>query len=315
MMKLIKAIAFTTGVFLLSNQAAQANGLLVGYVDYTHTGQPSMQTAISHGYNMIVVSFASVTANGDASLSPVLSSYDLQHQINQAHANGTKVLVSVGGEDNTFNPGTSVSSQTVAQSIYANLIKPYGFDGIDFDLESISWSAQQVKNLINNLKQIDPDIIISGAPQASMWVKPGVGTTITFAPALWAGSNGLVESSLFNYIFLQAYNQYGGMQVYQGDKEYMDNTPGILTAVYDLYQQNIHWGTTQLIVGEPSSSDAGHGLTPQQTAADITCLKTGKSCQYTPSQLYPNTPGVMTWSIGHDADHGWAFANAVKEVL
>lgn len=320
-----KLIGAMLGIGLASaalGQTAQ-KGLLVGYIDYTGAaGKPTLVQSVQQGYNMIVIGFASVSGN-QANINLIAPPYSstLVQQVQSAQQMGAKVLVTLGGQNNTFNPATPVQpgeAKAVADSLYTNVLKKYNLDGVDFDLETVPVGPQFVKDLIVELKKLDPSIIITGAPQASVWWKNG--GTLSYAPGIWAGKDGLVQSGLFNDILLQVYNQFGGIQVYaNGSAKLGENTPGIVAALYDLYLTNnkIPQGT-KLILGFPSSkSAASDGMyDPQQIKAELNCLSTGQQCTaaYQPSKQYA-VPGIMTWSIGHDAQDNspsWNFSSQLK---
>ena len=307
------ALTIAHNVLPAVHDSLSGQGLLVGYIDYTSPSQPSLLDAISHGYNMIIIGFGEV--DGDEASLPLNSDYmpTLKTQIAEVKQQGTKVLLTLGGENNTFHPPAGASSAdavAIAKNLYSNVIKPYAFDGIDFDLETVSYSADFVEQIIMNLKDLDPNIIISGAPQASVWWKDDNGT-LAFAPNIW---NDLVASGDFTYIMLQAYNQGGGIRVYtQSGQSLGPQDPGIFAALYDLYlSQHKIPASTQLVIGEPSSPVAGNGLDdPTKIRMDIECLMTSNNCvTYAPTTHYI-VPGVMTWSIGHDAENNYHFADSL----
>lgn len=298
---LLLTFLFPITLFANTNNVENSAGILVGYIDYTSSNQPSLENSSKAGYNFFIIGFADVQGE-TANLDPSTNAYAIKSQIQNAHTAGAKVLITVGGEVNTFNPSSSADPKVLAESIYNNIIKPYGFDGIDFDLESPA-DPTQVKGIITALKELKSDIIISGAPQASVWYKDNNGT-VSFSPSYWGD---LVNSGLFDYIMLQVYNQGGGVQVYlPSGSKLGPSDPGIYTALYDLYlSKGVIPSNTKLIMGAPSGPAAGTGLSdPTLITADINCLKTGKNCVtgLKLSTTYPNFPGIMTWSVGHDAN-------------
>lgn len=79
-----------------------------------------------------------------------------------------KIIISVGGESNTFNPGNT-PAPIIARNI-VDFLTANGFDGIDFDLESIGNSiaspnpGQYLADLIVNLRMLMPSIFVTCAP-------------------------------------------------------------------------------------------------------------------------------------------------------
>jgi len=76
-----------------------------------------------------------------------------------------KVLVSVGGQANTFNPETLDSGQiSELASNVVNFIHSNGLDGIDFDIE-VKTDPNLIMYLLRDVKYNDENILLTAAPQ------------------------------------------------------------------------------------------------------------------------------------------------------
>lgn len=325
----------------------QANGLLVGYLDLSASNDTTIEDGVDHGYNIIVVGWGQVVGD-TASVYPatLANAPNLAKDISYAHSKGAKVLLSFGGANNTFNPPLSQSpsedakyAQDIATQI-VNLAKQYGFDGFDFDLENVdagqnNYDIGFVEDLINDIKSSDPKLLITGAPQISAYIAQGTGF-IGLAPVhgnnrtdivSW---NDLVNANLFDYIFIQAYNQYGGAQFYgntaAGKSVVIEDTdPAFISGSYDLLMNSSYSQVdfndlkTKLILGVPSttnSTSGGSGVSdPNLIKQQFNCIETGNSCspEYAPSKTY-QPAGLMTWSIEGDAQVNWNFSNGTANL-
>lgn len=259
--------------------------VLAGYLDVTATGSANkvnMSAATKDGYNMIIFAFADINGedisfhNGTENITTT--------KLADAKNNGMKTLISVGGQINTYNPGNLDDQQisTLANNI-VSFINSKGFDGIDFDLE-VETDPTQLKKLISNIRQADPNMIITAAPQINGGKLVTTGNDQGYDEAIKAG--------LFNYLFLQEYNTSPEDQA----TFISDSFPGIENQVPSV---------TKLVVGQPTAavaagsatiyhSDGQTLTTPQATAKMIPELEKIKDdSQY---------DGMMGWSLNVDYD-------------
>jgi chitinase len=86
------------------------------------------------------VNYAFVIPNGNGTLGPVDNPSKLQSLVSTAHANGKKVLVSLGGWNNGNDSGfeqlaANATARTTFTNAIINLVNQYGLDGIDIDWE------------------------------------------------------------------------------------------------------------------------------------------------------------------------------------
>ena len=356
MKKMKCTLAISSILLALSGSvyASAGENVLVGYLDLSALQSPNsfnVMTAVNHGYNMVIIGWGTVNGNTAGVLSDTLQNdANLKEQIASAHQVGAKVLLTFGGEVNTFIPtnnGTGVDAQSLAQSMIA-LKQQYGFDGFDFDLEGVSaggvYDQAFVESLLQDLRTLSPDIIITGAPQINGMIGQGwnymgfagvSGTNVSW--------NDLANTGLFTTILVQAYNQGGGAEIAPnnpaGGALLTDMDPAFIAASYDalmtpgVSKVNFASMKTQLIIGLPSvpgnapnGDFGGWGVSdPTLIVPQYRCLETGNGCgTYKPSQRY-HPAGLMTWSVlgdqagdpTGDLAHPvpWAFSTGLKACI
>jgi len=305
---------------------AQASDVLVGYLPvWGGSTNPTISQSAEAGYNVVAVAFADVKGesavefNGGsfASYGNDLTGEALQTAIKAditkaKKDNGLKyALISVGGENNTFDP--QGADMSVVSSNIVTFLQDYGFDGIDFDLEQVPFTDDQLLDLMANLKKDMPSIIMSGAPQVNevqgslQYVNTG--TEQVYNKALNAG--------LFDYMFVQAYNTGGN---FVNDKGDFSKTKS--EGFYDVYDPEFITNSfmalkkmtpdnTKIVMGEPSTANAAgqaqifHGSAANNTYKAMCEQFAGLSAE-------TSYAGAMTWQIVFDKDNSYSFANAVK---
>ena len=120
--------------------------LLMGYwQDFTNGAKPLTLANVPSSYNLIAVAFGTATTTPgqvafslDPTLASTLGGYSQQQFISDIatlHSRGQKVILSVGGQNGTISVSDAASASSFASSVYS-LIKQYGFDGVDIDLEN-----------------------------------------------------------------------------------------------------------------------------------------------------------------------------------
>ena len=103
------SIAFAT--------APAIKNVLVGYLDLSVNDDTTIMDAVNHGYNIVVVGWGQV--NGDTpSLYPATAQNvpTLAADIAAAHQAGAKVLLTFGGEANTFSPTNNATAADAQQN-------------------------------------------------------------------------------------------------------------------------------------------------------------------------------------------------------
>jgi chitinase len=185
------------------------------------------------------------------------------------------------------------------------IIKQYGFDGVDIDLEN----GVNPAYMASALQQLEGDV--------------GSGLIITLAPQTVdtqsAGNDyfqlALDIKSILTMINTQYYNS-GSMNGCDGNV-YAEGTENFMTALACTELQG-GLPASQVGLGLPaSSSAAGSGyVSPSVVNGALDCLAARANCgSFVPAAAYPGIRGVMTWSINWDASNGYNFANTVAPHL
>jgi chitinase len=289
--------------------------LLMGYwQDFTNGAKPLTLAAVPTSYNLVAVAFGNsdstpgqVTFGLDSGLSSALGGYTQQQfisDIQTLQSRGQKVILSVGGQNGTISVNDATSASNFASSVDA-IIKQYGFNGVDIDLEN----GVNPQFMASALEQLESDVgsslIITLAPQT-------VDTQSTGNDYL---ALALDIKSILTMINTQYYNS-GSMNGCDGNV-YFEGTENFMTALACTELQG-GLSPSQVGLGLPaSSSAAGSGyVSPSLVNNALDCLAARANCgSFVPSTAYPGIRGVMTWSINWDASNGYNFADTVAPHL
>jgi chitinase len=248
-----------------------------------------------------------VTFSIDSGLSSALGGYTSANfisDINTLHAEGKKVIISVGGQNGTISVANSTAATNFANSVYS-LMQQYGFDGVDIDLEN----GINVTYMSSALQQLS--------------AKAGSSLIITLAPQtidmLSTGSDyfqlALSIKSILTIVNTQYYNS-GTMNGCDGNI-YAEGTENFLVA---LACTELEGGLSpsQVGLGLPASGSAAGGgyVSPSVVNAALDCLETGNNCgSFKPPHTWPGIRGAMDWSINWDASNGYSFVNTIAPYL
>ncbi len=289
--------------------------ILMGYwQDFTNGAKALTLAQVPTSYNLVAVAFGDsdstpgqVTFSIDSGLSSALGGYSSSQfisDISTLHSRGQKVILSVGGQNGTISVDDATSASNFASSVYS-IIKQYGFDGVDIDLEN----GVNPTYMASALEQLESDVgsslIITLAPQT-------VDTQSSGSDYLALALN---IKSILTMINTQYYNS-GTMNGCDGNV-YAEGTENFMTALACTELQS-GLSASQVGLGLPaSSSAAGSGYTsPSVVNNALDCLAAKASCgSFVPSTTYPGIRGVMTWSINWDASNGYNFADTVSPYL
>jgi len=305
----------------LPSGTAQAAGalpahVLTGYWHNFNNGSTALRLSdVPASYDIIAVAFADAVAGRpggvrftlDPGLSSQLGGYsDAQFRadISAIRAAGRKVIISVGGQNGTISVNDATSAANFAADV-TGMMRDYGFDGVDIDLEN-GISAGPMGTALRQIASAG-----------------GTGTVITLAPQtidMQTTSSGYFQLALnikdiLTIVNMQYYNS--GTMLGCDQQVYGQGNVNFLTALACI-QLRGGLRADQVGLGLPATSSAAGGgfQAPSNVNAALDCLARGTNCgSFNPGTTYPAIRGAMTWSINWDATSGYSFANTVAPHL
>lgn len=319
--------------FALPTRAQLPNPALVGYWhNWSDPNAPYRYIdSVDSRYNVITVAFAIPVSTTDMRMTFVPdrgSNQEFINRIQRVQQTGKKVILSVGGATASIDLSTTQNRDAFVTSM-SNLLKTFGFDGMDIDIEhgasivvnggtiSNPQSAAQ-KNLIDAIKSImvqyrtdfGRKMLLTFAPETA-YIQGGQ----SGYGSIWGGYLPIVDAlrDSLDLIHVQLYNS-GTM--YGIDRNiYAQGTADFIVAMTEAVIKGFttQGGTfagipaSKVAVGLPASANAaGGGYVDSTTisAAMKYLLGTGpKPGTYTLATAggYADLRGMMTWSINWDA--------------
>ncbi|MFC0600169.1 chitinase [Streptomyces palmae] len=258
-------------------------------------------------YDIIAVAFAdatstpgAVTFNLDSAALGGYTTAQFTADIKAKQAAGTSVILSVGGEKGTVSVNSDASAANFADSVYA-LMRQYGFDGVDIDLENGLNSTYMTKALRSLSQKAGSGLVITMAPQ-TIDMQSTSGEYFKTA---------LNIKDILTVVNTQYYNS-GSMLGCDG-KVYSQGSVDFLTALACIQLEG-GLDPSQVGLGLPASTrGAGSGyVAPSVVNNALDCLARGTNCgTFKPARTYPALRGAMTWSTNWDAASGNAWSGAV----
>jgi len=290
--------------------AAAADGpWLTGYWQNFDNGATVLRLSqVPAAYNLVAVAFAENLAGTPGGITFELASAELdgyteaqfKADVAAMHAQGRKVVLSVGGEKGNVVVSNATEARNFADSAYA-LMQEYGFDGVDIDLEH-GIDATAMADALHQLSaKAGPDLILTMAPQTIDYQA----TTMGYYQLT------LAIKDILTIVNTQYYNS--GSMLGCDQKVYSQGTVDFLTAL-SCIQLEMGLRPDQVGIGVPATSRAaGGGYQPAGNVVKaLDCLEAGTGCgAFTPAEPYGPIGGAMTWSINWDATNGYAFADVV----
>ncbi|OQS00880.1 hypothetical protein THRCLA_05827 [Thraustotheca clavata] len=306
---------------------------LVGYWhDFENPSGPTYPLSqVSPDWDVVVVAFGTNRGNGNVGfdLDPkARSEDDFIRDIASLQAAGKKVVLSLGGQDGSVSLANDMERANFVDSVYG-LLRKFGFDGIDLDLESgVSQGLPIINNIIVAVKQIrqriGPSFYLSMAPEHP-YVQGGYGAY----GSIWGAYLPIIDGlrNELSILHVQYYNNGGfvytdGRMINEGTVDCLVGGSIMLMDGFRVnYGQGWHFRglrPDQVAFGVPSGPrSAGRGFVTSETVhRALTCLAHGDGCEsIKPVRTYPTFRGVMTWSINWDRFDHYSFSRPARKAL
>ena len=255
-------------------------------------------------YDMICVAFTGntavpgeVTFELDSSLANALGGYSKKEfikDIKNLKSKGQHVILSVGGAYGSIVINSEKAADKFASSL-TGIIKEYGFEGVDIDLEGSAVSGTEyIARGLRKLHDEFDDFIITMAPETYYMHK---------------------ADGLMGAYYPQFYN--AGGDIGYGDFNAKYPSQSFITSLASMYIEN-GLRPDQLAIGVPAASKAGGSgyISPDSLKEVVNSLVYKKPLDgFTPPREYKTLRGVMTWSINWDATQNYAWAKSMSGLM
>ncbi|WP_162606434.1 glycosyl hydrolase family 18 protein [Jiangella asiatica] len=286
---------------------------LTGYWHNFDNGSTVLRVSeVPTAYNLLAIAFADnlsgspggITFNLDSAGLGGYTVAEFKADVAARRAAGGTVVISVGGQNGHVNVTNATEAANFAQSTHA-LMREYGFDGVDIDLEH-GINAAYMEQALRQLRDLaGPSLIITMAPQ-----------TIDFqAPTYAYYQLALAIQDILTIVNMQYYNS--GTMLGCDQQVYAQGTVDFLTAQACI-QLMAGLDPDQVGLGLPATTSAAGGgyQPPSNVTAALDCLATANDCgSFVPAQPWGPIGGAMTWSVNWDATNGYQFANTLGAYL
>ena len=259
--------------------------------------------------------------------------------VKQHQKNGTKILISIGGANAPIELDDEEMKETFVTSMN-NIIKEYGFDGLDIDLEGSSVildpgdtnfknpTTPKIVHLVDAAKEIveanGEDFLLTAAPE-TQYVLGGYGNYGSAFGGYLPVLDGLRDE--LDLLHVQYYNtgsQFAytddpktpfGLLVEQSTPDFLVSMSEMLIAGFpvarstDESQYFEGFGASKIAPGlpaTPAAAPAGGYMKPELTIEALDYLTSGDREGYEGQyhlrnpQGYSDLGGIMTWSINWD---------------
>jgi chitinase len=328
-----------------SNLSSLPKHILVGYWHNWHAGPAAflpLREIIGH-FDVINVAFATAagTADGEFTFAPCTDPKQFTADLLYLQRLGKKVLISIGGATGSIAIDSVAAQDNFSDSV-SKIVRQYGFDGIDINLEDkvsldegdmdfrspTSASIRRLTAAIRDIRSsFGPDFILSLAPE-TINVQGGFrsyeGSCGAYLPIIHE------LRDILTYLQVQHYNS-GALAARDGST-YRPGTADFHVAMTDMLLQGFPvqgnaerlfppLRPDQLVIGLAAWPDAVSGgyTAPSEVTQALNYLTTGKAFagayQLHDSANYESLRGVMTWSINWDAARHHQFSNAIRFFL
>ncbi len=233
----------------------------------------------------------------------VYSSSAMAAAVAAAQAAGKVVILSVGGQDDVIGMSgpsytlNTTTQQTNATNSLTSLINTYGFDGIDWDLESaFKFTVTAMVNVTNNLKTTFPGLLVTLTPEHFDANNPS-GMYRQVATALGSGLS-LIQPQFYNG------PAFTSKTVWQTQ---ITNVTNSLCSAYGASRVAIGLeipdtgATTSIASRDDTTSPGQYTMTTTEVNAMWDSLVTTQ----------PNLRGMFLWNSKVDKAASYPFANTI----
>lgn len=323
-------------------QVAKTHKLIGYWHNFVNgAGCPMRLADMSERWDVIDIAFAENdrSSNGTVlfnlferdirSTCPALDPEVFKQDMADLQAKGKVFVLSLGGAEGTITLNTDSDEANFVTSLTA-IIKEWGFDGLDIDLESGSnliHGSQIQARLPRALRQIETniggDMYLTMAPE-----HPYVQGGMVAYSGIWGAYIPVIDQlrDTLDLLHVQLYNNGGLTNPYtpgaapEGSVDMMVAASKMLVEGFDLADGSKFQPLRddQVAIGlpsGPSSANSGQS-TPANISAALDCLTLGTQCgQIKPAFNYSQFGGVMTWSINWDQHDGFNFSEPVGTKL
>ena len=294
--------------------------MVTGYWHNFSNGSTNLKLSdVPSYYDLICVAFTGNTATPgevtfelDPDLARAIGGYTKKQfiqDIKDLKSKDQHVIISVGGANGRIEINSEAAADKFASSL-SEIIKEYGFEGVDIDLEgsAVSGTEHLARGLRKVHDEFNDDFIITMAPETYyMHNADGLmGAYYRLATEI---------KDILTICHPQFYNAGGDIGYENFNAKYPSQS--FITSLATMYIEN-GLRPDQLAIGVPSmASAAGSGyITPDSLKQVVNSLVNKKPLDgFTPPREYKTLRGVMTWSINWDATQNYAWAKSMSEFM
>ena len=269
-------------------------------------------------YDLICVAFTGNTATPgevtfqiDPDLARAVGGYtesEFKRDIKTLQSRGQHVIISVGGAEGRITINNNQDADKFASSL-SKIIKEYGFEGCDIDLEgsAVSGTAYIARGLRKLHDEFGDDFIITMAPETYYMHKANDLTGAYYRLAIDI-------KDILTICYPQFYNAGGDIGYNNFNARYPSQS--FITSLATMYIEN-GLRPDQMAIGVPAINGAGTGyISINDLKAVINSLVYKKTLDgFTPPREYKTLRGVMTWSINWDGTQNYAWGKSMSELM
>lgn len=280
-------------IFVALFAKSNAGGIVIYWGQNGNEGTLAA-TCATGKYQIVIVAFLSTFGNGQkpqlnlaGHCNPASNGCQkVSRDIHSCQNQGVKVMLSIGGGDGSYSLSSADDARSVADYLWNNFLgggsnsRPLGdavLDGIDFDIEGgeSRYYATLATKLAEYSSRGGKKVYLTAAPQCPF-------------PDQWL--NGALTSGLFDYIWIQFYNN--------PPCQYSSSNPNNFKNAWKRWTSSIKAG--KFYVGLPASkAAAGSGFVPPEVLKSQVLPLVKSSPQY---------GGVMLWDKFNDNNSGYSSA-------